>query len=218
MIFYKQIPVSSEGKAFEIRRKVVGVYDKGKSTVMETQMDLAEKGSDEIYASIIGSAFFVGAGGWGGPAGPKGESFAPPAGKEPDMVHEHQTDAGTAHLYRLNGDYNPLHATPEPGTQMGFGGAIMHGLYSWNSTAHALLKLLGGSDPANLREFAARFASPVKPGDCLVTSIWKTGNKDAEGFEDIRFAVNVKGGKQVLSNGRAKLRVVGQKKVTTSKL
>ena len=214
----RPIPASSEGKSFEIRRKIVGVYDKGKSTVMETQMDLAEKGSKEIYTSIIGSAFFVGQGNWGGPKGPKAENFPPPEGKKPDAVHEHQTAAETAHLYRLNGDYNPLHATPEPGQAMGFGGPIMHGLYSWNSTAHVLLKLLGGSDPANFREFAARFASPVKPGDCLVTSIWKTGNKDSDGFEDVRFLTNVKGGKQVLSNGRAKLRVVGEKRITASKL
>jgi hypothetical protein len=33
--------------------------------------------------------------------------------------------------YRLNGDYNPLHATPEPGQKMGFGGAIMSVLFSY---------------------------------------------------------------------------------------
>lgn len=112
---------------------------------------------------------------------------------------------------RLNGDYNPLHATPEPGQKMGFGGSIIHGLYSWNSTCHALLKLLGGSDPANIKEFAARFASPVKPGDTLVTQIWRTGNIDKDGWEDIRFVTTVKGGKVCLSNGRAKMKCVGEK-------
>jgi acyl dehydratase len=91
-------------------------------------------------------------------------------------------------------------------------------LYSWNSTAHGLLKLLGGSDPANLGEFAARFASPVKPGDCLVTQIWRTGEKDKEGWEGVRFVTSVKGGKVCLSNGRAKMRIVGQKKTVGSKL
>lgn len=217
--FHKAIPTTSEGKSFEIRRKILGVYDKGKpGTVMETQMDLVEKSTGELYTRIIGSAFFVGQGNWGGPKGPKGQNYPPPEGKQPDAVYEHPINAETAHLYRLNGDYNPLHATPEPGKAMGFGGAIMHGLYSWNTTAHALLKLLGGSDPANIKEFAARFASPVKPGDTLVTQIWKTGNKDAEGWEDIRFVTSVKGGKVCLSNGRAKMKVVGQKKTLTSKL
>lgn len=85
---------------------------------------------------------------------------------------------------------------------MGFGGAIMHGLYSWNSAAHALLKELGGSDPTNIKEFQARFASPVKPGDKLITEIWRTGEKQGE-WEEVRFICRVDGGKVCLSNGRA---------------
>ena len=105
-------------------------------------------------------------------------------------------------LVRLNGDYNPLHATPEPGQKMGFGGAIMHGLFSWNVACHGLLKTLGGSDPANMREFQARFASAVIPGDKLITEAWKMG-EGKDGWEEIRFVTRVEGGKVVLSNGRA---------------
>lgn len=90
---------------------------------------------------------------------------------------------------------------------MGFGGAIMHGLSSWNFTAHGILKKLGGSNPANLREFQARFAAPVKPGDKLVTEIWRTGEKKGE-FEEIRFVTSIEGGKVCLSNGRALVKVV----------
>jgi peroxisomal enoyl-CoA hydratase 2 len=111
---------------------------------------------------------------------------------------------------RLNGDYNPLHADPAPGKAMGFGGAIMHGLYSWNNSAHALLKEFGGSDPANIKEFQARFAAPVKPGVKLDVLMWRTGEKDKDGFEEIRFLTKV-GDKVVLSNGRALIKVVGSK-------
>jgi peroxisomal enoyl-CoA hydratase 2 len=90
---------------------------------------------------------------------------------------------------------------------MGFGGAIMHGLFSWNNTAHALVKELGGSDPANIKEFQARFAAPVKPGDKLTTEIWRTG-ETKDGWEEIRFVTKV-GSKVVLSNGRALMKVVG---------
>ena len=112
--------------------------------------------------------------------------------------------------HRLNGDYNPLHATPEPGQKMGFGGAIMHGLFSWNASAHALLKVFGGSDPANIKDFQARFAAPVKPGVKIVIKMWRTGEVDKEGFEEIRFVTEVEG-KVVLSNGRAAIKVVGSK-------
>ncbi len=95
---------------------------------------------------------------------------------------------------------------------MGFGGAIIHGLFSWNSTCVGVLRKLGGSDPANIKEFQCRFASPVKPGDKLVTKIWRIpGTKDADGFEEVRFVTSVEGGKVCLSNGRALVRVVGEK-------
>lgn len=88
----------------------------------------------------------------------------------------------------------------------------MHGLFSWNSTAHGILYELGGSDPKNIKEFQARFAAPVKPGDKLVTQMWKMGNPDSDGFEEVRFVTSVEGGKQVLSNGRAVVRCVGRAK------
>lgn len=103
---------------------------------------------------------------------------------------------------RLNGDYNPLHATPEPGQKMGFGGAIMHGLFTWNSACHGLLQTLGDSEAGNIKEFQARFAAPVIPGDTLITEAWRMGEVQ-DGWEEVRFTTSVEGGKQVLSNGRA---------------
>jgi acyl dehydratase len=208
MIFYKALPTTSVGRRFEARGKVIGVYDKGKAgTVLETQTDIVDAATGDVYVSMIGSAFFVGQGNWGGPKGPKTVSFPPPTDRAPDLVFENPTSPETAALYRLNGDYNPLHIDPTPGKKMGFGGVIIHGLYSWNTSAHALVKLVGGGDPASIREYAARFASPVKPGDTTVTEIWRTGDVDAEGWEDIRFQVKVKQtGKVCLSNGRARMK------------
>ncbi|ESZ91853.1 hypothetical protein SBOR_7759 [Sclerotinia borealis F-4128] len=209
MTFLKVLPPTSAGKTFELRSKVIGVYDKGKSgTVVETQQEIVDKKSGEVYTRAVGSAFFVGQGNWNGPKGPATQNFPPPEGKKPDAIMEHQTTKESALLYRLNGDYNPLHATLEPGQKMGFGGPIMHGLSSWNFTAHALLKAIGGSDPKNIKEFSCRFASPVKPGDKLIIEIWKTG-EIKEGWEEIRFITRVEGGKVCLSNGRALMKAVG---------
>jgi len=211
MTFLKPLPPTSAGRTFELRSKVIGVYDKGKAgSVVETQQDIVDKESGESYATAVGSAFFVGQGNWGGPKGPATQNFPPPEGKKPDATVTHQTTAESALLYRLNGDYNPLHATPEPGQKMGFGGAIMHGLSSWNFACHGLLKAVGGSDPKNIKEFQARFASPVKPGDKLVTDIWLTGQKKGE-WEEVRFVTKVEGGKVCLSNGRALMKPVSGK-------
>jgi hypothetical protein len=68
--FLKPLPVTSEGRNFEVRSKVLGVYDKGKpGTVVETEQLLVDKDSGETYTRAVGSGFFVGQGGWGGPKG-----------------------------------------------------------------------------------------------------------------------------------------------------
>jgi peroxisomal enoyl-CoA hydratase 2 len=66
----KNIPPTSAGRAFELRGKVVGVYDKGKAgTVTEVEHELVEKSTGEVYTRIVSSSFAVGQGGWGGPKG-----------------------------------------------------------------------------------------------------------------------------------------------------
>jgi peroxisomal enoyl-CoA hydratase 2 len=193
-----------------MKSKVIGVYDKGKSgAVVETETLIVD-GEGTVYSKAIGSGFYVGQGNFGGPKGPASVNYPPPQGKKPDVVSTHQLNAESAHLYRLNGDYNPLHATPEPGAKMGFGGAIMHGLSTWNFAAHALLKELGGSDPENLKEYQARFAAPVLPGQKLITEMWRMGGGEG-GFEEVRFVTRVEGVKVVLSNGRALMKCVGSK-------
>ncbi|KAK4215275.1 hypothetical protein QBC37DRAFT_472191 [Rhypophila decipiens] len=200
--FFKAIPPTSAGKKFEVRSKVLGVYDKGRpGSVVETQMDLVDANTNEVYTRIVGSAFFVNQGNWGGPKGPATVNYPEPKDRKPDAVFELQTTPETALLYRLNGDYNPLHADPVPGKKMGFGGVIIHGLFSWNWAAHGLLKHLGGSNPANIKEYQARFASPVRPGDKLVASVWRTG-EIKDGWEEVRFNVAVAGGKRQLQLGK----------------
>ncbi|KAJ5672285.1 hypothetical protein N7507_001412 [Penicillium longicatenatum] len=199
----KPLPPTSAGRKFELRNKVIGVYDKGKpGTVIETEQSIVDKATGEVYSKVQSSGFLVGQGNWGGP---KGNS------KPTCPADEGNTYKLTQAPLLLNGDYNPLHATPEPGQKMGFGGIIIHGLFSWNSSAHGILRLLGGSDPANLKEFQARFASPVRPGDTLTTEIWRLGNAGADGFEEIRFVTKNQNGKAVLSNGRCLLKVTNPK-------
>lgn len=113
----------------------------------------------------------------------------------------------------LNGDYNPLHASPEAGKALGYGGIIMHGLFSWNVAAQTVLEHYGNGNGANFRDFEAKFMAPVKPGDRLEIRMWDLGkfNGEIEELEDkreklkeIRFQVTVKG-KVVLGDGRALL-------------
>ncbi|KAJ4505071.1 hypothetical protein HRR78_004421 [Exophiala dermatitidis] len=220
--FLKPLPTTSAGRSFELREKVLGVYDKGKAgTVVETEQRLVDIATEETYTQIIGSLFYVGQGGWNGPRGPKALELWPPRDRGPDGTLAINVSPLAAHLYRqvwpfdsfgslLNGDYNPLHATPEPGNLMGYGGIIVHGVAAYQMVAHAFLKELGASDPANIREFQARFAGPVRPGDRLQVDYWRLG-RDSEGWEEIRFLLKGReDGKIRLSNGRALLRTEGR--------
>jgi peroxisomal enoyl-CoA hydratase 2 len=66
----KPLPTTSAGRKFELRNKVIGVYDKGKpGTVIETEQSIVDKESGEVYSKVVSSGFLVGQGGWGGPKG-----------------------------------------------------------------------------------------------------------------------------------------------------
>lgn len=66
----KPLPPTSAGKTFELRNRVIGVYDKGKSgTVVETEQSIVDKQSGEVYSKTVSNGFFVGQGNWGGPKG-----------------------------------------------------------------------------------------------------------------------------------------------------
>lgn len=101
--FFKPLPPTSAGKTFEIRSKVLGVYDKGKpGTVVEMETLLVDKSSGEVYTRTTGQGFYVKQGGWGGPKGPATKNYPPPKGREnsPDAVHVNQLNNESALLYR----------------------------------------------------------------------------------------------------------------------
>jgi hypothetical protein len=67
------------------------------------------------------------------PEQPVKASPKPPA-RAPDVVFSEKTTEEQAVLYRLSGDFNPLHIEPSIGKGMGFPGAILHGLASYGSS------------------------------------------------------------------------------------
>lgn len=70
MYFYRPIPTSSQGRSFELRIRVAGIYDKGRAgTVVEVEMQLVDMATDETYVKIVGNQFYLGQGNWGGPKG-----------------------------------------------------------------------------------------------------------------------------------------------------
>jgi acyl dehydratase len=78
-------------------------------------------------------------------------------------------------IYRLSGDYNPLHADPEVARAAGFPRPILHGLCSLGVAGHALLKTIAAYDPARFKSMRLRFTAPVSPGETIRTEMWIDG-------------------------------------------
>ena len=112
-------------------------------------------------------------------------------------MEELPTRPQAALLYRLNGDYNLLHADPEVARVAGFVRPISHGLLSFGLAARMLEKRFA---PLGIAHIGARFAAPMYPGETLQLQIWSD-----EGGETVFRAMCKERQMEVLSHGRARL-------------
>lgn len=186
------------------RTRVTRVVDKGpgKGALVFSERSIVDDASGEPVATLTSTSFCRADGGFGGPAEKLAPPHAMPAGP-PHHVVELGTLPQSALLYRLNADYNPLHADPELAKAAGYPRPILHGLCTFGVAAHAVLQAVCGYDAARLASFAARFSSPAFPGETISVDIWREG-----GVVSFQAWVRARQ-KMVLDNGRATLRPAG---------
>jgi acyl dehydratase len=158
------------------RTKIVEVIDKGagKGALILTEREVSDKTSGEQIATVTQTIFCRGDGGFGGPPRPAPPLHPIPT-RAPDVVCDLDTRPEMALIYRLSGDYNPLHAEPAFAKAAGYERPILHGLGTFGVSGHALLKTICGYDPTRLVSFAGRFSAPVLPGETIRTEMWQDG-------------------------------------------
>jgi len=173
-------PVPTHGTVVG-RTRVVDVIDKGtaKGAFMYSTREIHDKQSGQLIATLTQTTVLRGNGGFSEGAQQSSRIAPPPPHvlptRAPDTAVDIDTLPQAALIYRLLGDYNPLHADPKVARAAGYPRPILHGLCTFGVAGRALLKACCGNDPGRLRSMAVRFSAPVFPGERIRTEIWRDG-------------------------------------------
>ncbi|WP_433856081.1 MaoC/PaaZ C-terminal domain-containing protein [Streptomyces kronopolitis] len=161
-------PVPVRGRAVQTS-SVPAVYDKGKAAVIVLRSEVADE--DGPLWTCDTQIFVRGEGGFGGERGPSARLELP--GRAPDLDTERRIREDQALLYRLSGDWNPLHADPEFAALAGFDRPILHGLCTYGVTLKAVVDTVLGGEVARVTSYTTRFAGVVFPGETLRLRMWR---------------------------------------------
>nr|XP_018917446.1 PREDICTED: peroxisomal multifunctional enzyme type 2 isoform X1 [Bemisia tabaci] len=157
--------------------RVSDVMDKGKGAVILCDAETYDESGEKIAVSQM-SVFAVGAGGFGGKrTSDKAISTIDPPSRSPDASISEKTNPNQAAIYRLSGDFNPLHIDPSFAAISGYSTPILHGLCSLGYAVRHVLAQYADYDPARCKSIKTRFAKPVYPGQTLKTDMWRDGNR-----------------------------------------
>jgi acyl dehydratase len=165
LTLHRPLPVAGTATATS---RIAAVYDKGTAAVLVLRTEAA--GAEGPLWTEDAQIFVRGEGGWGGDRGPTARP-QPPAGK-PDRIVERHLREDQALLYRLSGDWNPLHADPAFAERAGFERPILHGLCTYGVTLKAVVDTVLGGDVSRVRSYATRFTGVVFPGETLRIRMW----------------------------------------------
>ncbi|MEU1451298.1 MaoC/PaaZ C-terminal domain-containing protein [Streptomyces avermitilis] len=163
---HRPIPVTGTATATS---RIAAVYDKGKAAILVMRTEVTD--TEGPLWTNDAQIFVRGEGGFGGDRGPS-TRLEPPAG-EPTAVVERPIREDQALLYRLSGDWNPLHADPEFAKLAGFDRPILHGLCTYGMTLKAVVDARLAGDVARVRSYRTRFAGVVFPGERLRIRMWQ---------------------------------------------
>ncbi|XP_004836212.1 peroxisomal multifunctional enzyme type 2 isoform X2 [Heterocephalus glaber] len=170
---YKLFPRAGELKSEAV---IADILDKGSGLVII--LDVHSYSGKELICYSQYSLFLVGSGGFGGKrTSEKVKVAVAIPSRPPDAVITDNTSLNQAALYRLSGDWNPLHIDPNFASLAGFEKPILHGLCTFGFSARHVLQQFADNDVSRFKAIKARFAKPVYPGQTVRTEMWKEDNR-----------------------------------------
>jgi len=172
LVLYGALP--AEGRVI-CRSRFASVYDNGpgRGAFVELVRELFNPATDAKIATSCIGLFSRGDGGFGG----QRRAVVPMAERPalPEVSVEVPTLSQQALLYRLSGDYNPLHADPETALRAGFERPILHGLATYGILGRVIVETFLGWRHERLRSLHTRFSAPVFPGETIRFDFWREG-------------------------------------------
>ena len=178
--------------------RVVSLTDRGagRGAVLVLEREIADAANGRRYCRMRQTLLLRGDGGFGGEPAPRDAKFEPD--RAADAVVEIATSPRAALIYRLSGDWNPLHLDPHIAAAAGFPRPILQGLASYGLAGVAVSRA-EARDPATVAELGCRFSGVVLPGDRVSFRVWREEGPAA------RFEAFV-GERKVLENGSIRWR------------
>lgn len=180
--------------------RVAEVVDKGegRGAILYLERSLHDKTTGTHLATSTMAAFCRADGGFGGPVTQAPTPHRLPD-RAPDAVVTIALPPNIALLYRLSGDYNPLHADPAFAQRAGFSRPILHGLQVYGEVAREALMRYADGDAARFAGIDCRFTGSLFPGETVDLAFWREG-------QSLGFRVSPQGREGVaLDNGCIRL-------------
>ncbi len=192
-------PLPREGTV-TARSRLLAVHPRPRGAAFaEVETEITDS-SGKVCVRMVGGSFRRGVEGLGDiepfeGVGVSRSSKFPVPETAPDLTLTTHIGENQAHIYRLSGDYNPLHIDTEAAAFGGFDRPILHGLCTYGHCGQMLLGALCDGDVSRFKSLRMRFSSPVYPGDELQLRAWRDGSSE------VVFEGRV-GDKVVVSNAR----------------
>lgn len=173
--FHKPLPANASVVS---RAAITELYDRGadKGAVCILQRQVRDAADGTLYCTIDQTVALRGDGGFGGETLPRAVRPEMPA-RAPDLEKSVRTSPRAALIYRLSGDYNPLHSHYEVARKAGYDRPILHGLASYGTACAVVLQGFCAGDPARMKSLNLRFSGVVMPGDRLDFACWKDAGR-----------------------------------------
>lgn len=157
--------------------RVAGIEDKGegRGALLHQEKLLYDNATGDHLATVRSTLFLRGNGGEGS-FGDAMQAAVPVPERAPDRMIEIATLPRQALIYRLSGDWNPLHADPAIARRAGFDMPILHGLCTKGLANRAILATYCDNDVARFKGMFVRFSKPVMPGETIRVEFFEEGN------------------------------------------